>query len=114
MNVNEKTGLVPLTLLRAYDKFNKGETAGFLPEVASKLVAAGVAKPFDPNATVEVAVDPAADALAAVAADLSAREAQLAEREAALAEREKALAAGASSEPAKADAGAGAPPKQGK
>jgi len=99
----ESTGLVALTLLRGYGVYNAGETAGFLPKLAADLIAAGIAVTYDPDAAVAVPVadDAAAAELAARAAALDAREAELAAREAALADA------------GKADAGTGAPPKQG-
>ena len=106
MKADKVTGLVALTLLRAHAQYNAGETAGFLPDMAAKLIAAGGAVPYDPNAKIEL---PAADSSAAVA-DLAARAADLDAREKALAEREAAIAAAVSP---KVEAGAGEPPKQG-
>lgn len=110
MKLDPITGLCALTLLRGFGLYNRGETAGFLPETAAQLLAAGHAVPFDPNAVL-----PAVAADGAAVADLAARAAELDAREAALAEREAALAGPvvADTAPATDDAGKGAPPKQG-
>lgn len=116
----EKTGLVALTLLRGFGVYNKGETAGFLPEQARQLVAGGVAAPFDPDAKVEpsAGADSASQALAARQAELDAREIAISQREAALMASLSApqpdVIAPDDAEPVAAPAAdKGAPPKQG-
>lgn len=120
MKIDEKTGLVALTLQRGFAVYNKGETAGFLPEQARQLVAGGVAVPYDPQAKAEPvsALDSAAETLAARVAELDAWERALAEREAALMSAPTTQAAEAvtpaDAEPVAASAAdKGAPPKQG-
>lgn len=87
--------LFPVKFLKAFDRYNAGEVAGFEEVVARKLFMQDVAKPYDKDEeAAELAKTQAeADALAIRAADLDAREAALAEREKQLAE------AGASGNP---------------
>jgi hypothetical protein len=78
-----------LKFSRSWGRYNKGEVAGFAPDVAARLIGK-VAVVFDPSAPVAV-VNAAAQDAAAVA-DLAAREAALAARERAVAEREAEVA----------------------
>ena len=93
------TKLVAVKFLKAHDRYNAKEVAGFEPRIADLLIAQGVAKAYDEKAEAAEAEAEKAEAeeLAARAADLDAREAALAQREAELS----------------AKAVAGDPPKQG-
>ena len=56
--------LVALTLLRSYGIWNAGEVAGFTPDKAAELIAAGIAAPVegkadDQSAEPEPAPEPA-------------------------------------------------------
>ncbi|MGI3165998.1 hypothetical protein [Pseudooceanicola sp. 200-1SW] len=106
--------MTPVTFKKHSGKYNPGETAGFLPERAAKLIASGVAKPYVPPADKPAADDEAAS-LARRLAEAEAREAELTRRAADLDAREAAMAekeaAGASAGTAKAEAGS--PPSQG-
>ena len=75
-----------LKFSRSWGRYNKGEVAGFAPDVAARLIGK-VAVVFDLSVPVLAAV-PAQD----TAADLAAREAALAARERAVAEREAEVA----------------------
>ncbi|MGO4854917.1 hypothetical protein [Phaeovulum sp. W22_SRMD_FR3] len=77
-----------LKFSRSWGRYNKGEVAGFAPDIAARLIGK-VAVVFDPTAPVAVVNAAAQDA---AAADLAAREAALAARERAVAEREAEVA----------------------
>lgn len=89
---------VPVTFLKAHDKYNGGEIAGFDAAVAKRLIDLGIAAPYDAEAAAA-----AANAEEAKLTALANREADLAAREAAVTAREAAAM------PVK-----GAPPAQGK
>lgn len=112
--------------LKTWDKYVKGDVAGFEPRVAKKLIdgkiavqhgdgAPAVSKAAPPPAST---TDPIREELDRYSRDLAAREAELQQREADLAEREKAAASsGTNDEVEKADTKKtekGAPPAQGK
>lgn len=46
---NQPAPLVPVTFLVQHQRYNAGETAGFEPHIAAKLVKSGVARPYDPS-----------------------------------------------------------------
>jgi hypothetical protein len=77
-----------LKFSRSWGRYNKGEVAGFAPDVAARLIGK-VAVVFDPSAPVAVVNAAVQDA---TAVDLAAREAALAARERAVAEREAEVA----------------------
>ncbi|SLN34210.1 hypothetical protein PSM7751_01412 [Pseudooceanicola marinus] len=106
--------MTPVTFKKHSGKYNPGETAGFLPERAAKLIASGVAKPYVPPAGKPAADDEAAS-LARRLAEAEAREADLIRRAAELDAREADVAAkeAGASEPTTAKAEAGSPPAQG-
>lgn len=91
--------LVPVKFLKAHDRYNAKEVAGFEPRIADLLIAQGVAKAYD-----EKAQAAEAEAEKAEAEELDAREAALSAREAELDAREAALTSAST---------AGDPPKQG-
>jgi DNA anti-recombination protein RmuC len=76
-----------LKFSRSWGRYNKGEVAGFAPDVAARLIGK-VAVIFDPSAPVTAVNAAVQDA----AADLASREAALAARERAVAEREAEVA----------------------
>ena len=102
--------MTPVTFKKHSGKYNPGETAGFLPERAAKLIASGVAKPYVPPAGKPAADDEAAS-LARRLAEAEAREADLIRRAADLDAREADVAAkeAGASEPTTAKAEAGSP-----
>jgi hypothetical protein len=77
-----------LKFSRSWGRYNKGEVAGFAPDIAARLIGK-VAVVFDPSAPVAVVNAAAQDA---AVADLASREAALAARERAVAEREAEVA----------------------
>lgn len=89
---------IPVTFLRAHDKYNTGEIAGFDAATVKRLIGLGIVEAYDAEAAAAAAnaEDAKQAAMEARAADLDKREAELAAREAA-------------ATPAK-----GAPPAQGK
>lgn len=80
--------LVAMKILKAFDRYNAGEVAGFEPATVALLKNQGIAKEYDAAeaAAEEAEAEAEAEHLRTRAAELDAREAELIAREKALAQ----------------------------